>query len=90
MLEFHEQAVDDFSVVIKRNPANAHAHFRRAFSLKALHKYEDAADDFKKAQDLDPQNPKLVVNLKKLKGINCIVLCKPGEEKVYQDKVLVK
>jgi len=36
MIELHEQAVADFNVVIKRNPKNAHAFFRRAFSLKAL------------------------------------------------------
>ena len=30
MIEYHEKAVDDFSVVIKRNPKNAHAYFRRA------------------------------------------------------------
>ena len=36
MIEFHEQAVADFNVVIKRNPKNAHAYFRRAFSLKSL------------------------------------------------------
>lgn len=36
MIEYHEKAVEDFTVVIKRNPKNAHAHFRRAFSLKSL------------------------------------------------------
>jgi len=36
MIEYHEKAVEDFSAVIKRNPKNAHAHFRRAFSYKAL------------------------------------------------------
>lgn len=36
MIEYHEQAVEDFSAVIKKNPKNAHAHFRRAFSYKAL------------------------------------------------------
>lgn len=36
MINMHEKAVDDFTMVIKRNPKNAHAHFRRAFSLKAL------------------------------------------------------
>lgn len=36
MIEWHEKAVDDFNGVIKRNPKNAHAYFRRAFSLKAL------------------------------------------------------
>jgi hypothetical protein len=36
MIEDHEKAVDDFSMVVKKNPKNAYAHFRRAFSLKAL------------------------------------------------------
>ena len=36
MIEYHEKAVEDFDVVIKKNPKNAHAFFRRAFSLKAL------------------------------------------------------
>jgi hypothetical protein len=35
-VQLHQNAVDDFSAVIKRNPKNANAHFRRAFSLKAL------------------------------------------------------
>ena len=30
-----------------------------------------------------PLNPKMVVNYKKLKGVSCIVLCKPGEEKAF-------
>jgi len=65
------------------NPKNAHAHFRRAFSLKSLARYAEAADDFEKAKTLDPMNPKMVVNYKKLKGITCIVLCEPGEEKNF-------
>ena len=36
MIEKHGEAVVDFDVVIKKNPKNAHAYFRRAFSLKAL------------------------------------------------------
>ena len=36
MIDYHEEAVEDFTGVIKHNPKNAHAHFRRAFSLKAL------------------------------------------------------
>ena len=83
MIEDHEKAVDDFTSVIKKNPKNAHAHFRRAFSLKALKRYSEAADDFERGKELDPLNPKLVVNYKKLKGVSCIVLCKPGEEPAY-------
>ena len=83
MIEDHEKAVADFDTVIKKNPKNAHAHFRRAFSHKALKNFSQAADDFEQAKALDPLNPKMVVNYKKLKGITCIVLCKPGEEKVF-------
>ena len=83
MIEEHEKGVEDFSSVIKKNPKNAHAHFRRAFSLKALKRYSEAAEDFEKAKELDPLNPKMVVNYKKLKGVQCIVLCKPGEEKIF-------
>lgn len=36
MINLHEAAVGDFNEVIKRNPRNAHAVFRRAFSNKAL------------------------------------------------------
>lgn len=36
MIEDHESSVADFDFVIKKNPKNANAHFRRAFSLKAL------------------------------------------------------
>jgi Tfp pilus assembly protein PilF len=40
MIEDHEKAVHDFNEVIKKNPKNAHAHFRRAFSHKALKNYQ--------------------------------------------------
>lgn len=83
MINYDEQAVEDFNAVIERNPKNAHAHFRRAFSLKALKKYAEAADDFERAKDLAPLDPKMVVNYKKLKGVSCIVLCEPGEEPLF-------
>jgi len=36
MIDYHEEAVKDFNEVIIKNSKNAHAYFRRAFSLKAL------------------------------------------------------
>ena len=36
MIEFHKEALEDYNAVIKRNPKNANAYFRRAFSHKAL------------------------------------------------------
>ena len=83
MIEDFEESVKDFDVVIKKNPKNAHAHFRRAFSHKSLKNFEQAAEDFEKAKILDPMNPKMIVNYKKLKGISCIILCKPGNEKEF-------
>ena len=75
MIDKHEEAVQDFNVVILKNPKNANAYFRRAFSLKALKQYDRSVEDFEKAKQLDPTNESLMVNYKKLKGISCIVLC---------------
>lgn len=83
MIDNHELSVTDFNLVIKKNPKNAHAFFRRAFSHKSLKNYTAAADDFETAKQLDPLNPKMVVNYKQLKGVGCIMLCKPGEEKEF-------
>ena len=70
--------------MIKRNANNANAYFRRAFSYKALGDFKHAAEDFEKAKELDPLNHKLVINYKKLKGINCMVLCEAGDEKLFK------
>jgi len=48
-----------------------------------LKRFAEAADDFEAAKELDPMDAKLVVNYKKLKGVQCIVLCEPGMEKIY-------
>ena len=64
MIDDNENAVKDFDYVVKKNPKNAHAHFRRAFSLKALKRYAEAAEDFEQAKILDQMNPKMVVNYK--------------------------
>lgn len=51
-------AVDDFTTVIRIQRNNPRAYFRRAFSLKSLGMFNEAAIDFKKARDLDPTNGK--------------------------------
>ena len=66
MINEHEKAVADFDTVIRKNCKNAHAFFRRAFSLKSLKKYAESVEDFESARNLDPMNPALVVNYKKL------------------------
>ena len=64
MIGDHENSNKDFSTVIQKNPKNAHAHFRRAFSLKALKYYDRSVTDFEQAKVLDPINPMMVVNYK--------------------------
>ena len=61
-------------------PNNPHAYFGRGFAYKSLKKFDEAAEDLEKSKELDPLNPKLVVNFKKLYEVKYIQLCKPGEE----------
>ena len=74
------EAVEDFNSVIRRQPNNANAFFRRGFAHKSLGMFSEAAEDFEKAKKLDPNNAKLIVNYKKIYNTECIVLCKAGEE----------
>jgi tetratricopeptide (TPR) repeat protein len=83
MIEKHKEAIEDFLTVTKKNPKNAHAHFRLAFSYKNLEDYDKSAESFELAKALDPNNPMLVLNYKKLGTVKYIILCKPGEEKIY-------
>lgn len=80
---YFAEAVDDFSFVIEHNPHNAHAYFRRGFAFKALGRLADAATDFETAKLLDPTNLELVVNYKEIKDTECIILCRPGDERVF-------
>ena len=83
MIDYHQEAVADFDEVIKRSPKNAHAYFRRAFSLKTLKRFAAAAEVFEKARNLDTMNPHMLMNHKKPKEVSCIVLCDPGKEKFF-------
>ena len=75
-----KKALDDYSEVIGLQPKNSHAYFGRAFAYKALKEYEKAAEDFERAKELDPFNPKLIINAKKIYEIKYIKLCDPGDE----------
>ena len=85
MVGWHQEAVEDFTGVIKMNGGNAHAYFRRAFSQKALGKYEAAAEDFETARMLQPTNPHLVVNYSTLHEVETIILCAAGEEPAFDN-----
>ena len=75
-----EKSLNDYIEVIKYQPRNSHAYFGRAFAYKALKKYDESAEDFDKAKELDPMNPNIIINPKKIYDIKYIKLCNPGEE----------
>ena len=82
LIEEHNLALEDFNVVIRMQKNNANAYFRRAFTYKALRKYTEASEDMFKARELDPGNPNLIINAKKMQGVRSIVVCQPGEEQI--------
>ena len=62
----HSQALEDFNLVIKLQPNNPHAYFRRAWSLKALGDLDQAASDFEYAKQLNPSDPNFFVSYRKV------------------------
>mmetsp|Transcript_60465 Transcript_60465/g.141611 ORF Transcript_60465/g.141611 Transcript_60465/m.141611 type:complete len:681 (-) Transcript_60465:178-2220(-) len=76
----HQRALDDFSRVIDLQPTNARAMFRRAFSFKAESMYEEAAEDFEAAKEFAPDDPRLVINYRKVYDVACISLGPCGHE----------
>jgi len=76
----HEKALHDFSKVIDMQPTNARAMFRRAFSFKAQGMYEEAAEDFEAAKEFAPDDPRLVINYRKVYSVSCISLGPCGHE----------
>merc|ERR1711998_245529 len=76
----HENALADFSRVIDMQPTNARAMFRRAFSFKARGKYEEAAEDFEAAKEFAPDDPRMVINYRKVYSVACISLGPSGHE----------
>jgi tetratricopeptide (TPR) repeat protein len=76
----HERALHDFSRVIDSQPTNARAIFRRAFSFKARGMYEEAAEDFEAAKEFAPDDPRLVINYRKVYSVACISLGPSGHE----------
>ena len=65
--------------MIKSQPNNAFAYFRRGFAHKALRLYEEAAEDFLKARDLKSDDPRLIINKKQIYQTKYRKLCEAGE-----------
>mmetsp|Transcript_152680 Transcript_152680/g.489672 ORF Transcript_152680/g.489672 Transcript_152680/m.489672 type:complete len:700 (+) Transcript_152680:148-2247(+) len=76
----HDKALNDFSRVIDMQPTNARAMFRRGFSFKAKGLYEEAAEDFEAAKEFAPDDPRLVVNYRKVCEVGTVSLGPCGHE----------
>ncbi|KAF4653777.1 hypothetical protein FOZ61_008696 [Perkinsus olseni] len=79
----HEKALRNFSEVLRWQPLNARAMFRRAFSFKALKMFDEAAEDFEAARELEPNDMRFVVNYKKIADYEAVTLGPAG----YEDQI---
>ncbi|KAG2482512.1 hypothetical protein HYH03_018557 [Edaphochlamys debaryana] len=73
-------AVAAFGRVLALQPGNARALLRRGLALKALRRYDEAAEDLLAARRLDPGNPLMQLDMRALGNVQLIELCTPGEE----------
>lgn len=80
LIDRNTDALEDLNEVIKIQPSNAYAYFRRAFAYKALRRYDETSEDFEMAHRLRPNDPKLIINKKQIYSIKTKKLCDPGEE----------
>jgi tetratricopeptide (TPR) repeat protein len=62
----HVSAVDYFTKAIEHNPQLIHAYFRRAWSYKALQRFDQAGEDFETAKHAMPDDPNFSVNYKSI------------------------
>lgn len=100
LLEEYLQSIDDFSVVLEREPKNLDALFARGNSYLQDRYYQHAIDDFDKVLKVDKKNDN-VYSLrgmaylsiesytKALNDINQAIKINPNEVKYYQAKILL-
>eukprot|EP01041_Mallomonas_annulata_P002524 gene2524-4908_t len=65
----HEEAVTDFNTCVEFNENDAHACFRRAWSYKALGKYEMAAVDFEHAKNIRFDDPNFAIQYRSIHDV---------------------
>ncbi|EPY18623.1 TPR Domain containing protein [Strigomonas culicis] len=73
-------AVDDFNYVLERQPENFNALLRRAFALRDLRRYDEAALDLAKATSVDPSGVLAEFGKEFFFETECFELCPPGNE----------
>jgi tetratricopeptide (TPR) repeat protein len=82
MMHRHHEAIEDFSWVVKMNPEDDRAVFRRGWSYKALGLFLLAAEDFERAKELNPSEKLYELNYKHIGDIETVVMCPAGEERI--------
>ncbi|TNJ28415.1 Tetratricopeptide repeat protein [Giardia muris] len=82
-LGLHELATDDFTTVIRFQPRNDRAYFRRGFSLRAVGLFDEAALDFEKARELRPDFETYQLDYERISKIGYLEVVPYGNEEFY-------
>ena len=72
LVDQYERALSDFNTVLLTQPKNQNALYGRAFAYKNMEFFDEAATDWEKAREIDPTNPKLVINYRHVYDVNYI------------------
>lgn len=78
-------AIEDFDTVLSRQPHNFNALVRRAFALKALGRFEEAANDLLRAEQDDSSKALAQLQPYDTYDMEYIELCPPGAEQEEDD-----
>ena len=82
MIGKHEDAIEDFSKVIKEKDDDDRAIFRRGWSYKNLGLLLLAAEDFERAKGLNPEKQIYDVNYRCIGDVETIILLEAGKERL--------
>ncbi|EFO64228.1 Tetratricopeptide repeat protein [Giardia lamblia P15] len=89
-LGLHELATDDFTSVLRFQPTNDRAFFRRGFSLRALGMIDEAALDFEKAKKLRPDIGQYHLDYENMSQIGYLELVPYGQEEFYNGETNIE
>ena len=82
LLHRHDEALACYSSVLKKQPNNCNALFRRGLVLKALKRYDEAATDLEAAKALRPLDARFYMNYSHADVLLRLPVCRPGQERV--------
>ncbi|KAJ9530780.1 hypothetical protein QJQ45_028667 [Haematococcus lacustris] len=78
-------ALAQYSRVLALQPGNARALLRRGLCHYALRQEQEAARDLEAAKALDPADPSLILDYRRLREVDVVLLSKPGHEAMVWD-----